>query len=68
MLPINEITIIDGTRYKIQSTTDGYLVNNQFTIYEDGSAWKCSEDVHPKLLEKIGKKIEDLIWFRAMGI
>jgi hypothetical protein len=70
MLPINETVKIDGQKYKIESVKTGYLVNDSFIVYENISGkWDCAEkDVPYSLVLKIGKQIDELIWFRANGV
>jgi hypothetical protein len=71
MLPLNETVKINGTKYKIETTHLGYLItgdDNQFILYQDGGKWKTADSVPLHLVIKLGKKIEDLNWFRAMGV
>lgn len=68
MLPINETVQIDGVKYHIESTELGYLINESFIIYKEGRHWKTADTIDQVLVEKLGEKIEDLIWFRANGI
>jgi hypothetical protein len=71
MLPINETVKIEGIKYHIETTEVGYLVTGngaQFIMYEDGDKWRTAENVPLHLIIKLGKKIEELVWFRAMGI
>lgn len=68
MLPINETIKIDGVKYKIESVETGYLINKSFVVYQDGDKWQCSDTLNHSLVKKLGKYIEDLIWFRASGV
>jgi hypothetical protein len=70
MLPINEKIKIDGIKYTVETVEHGYLITSpdaQFIIYQDG-IWRTADSVRMHLVIKLGKKIEELVWFRAMGI
>jgi hypothetical protein len=72
MLPINDTIRVDKEKYMVESI-DGetYLIthqNHQFIVYKSDNFWRTADDVDKKLLYAIGKRIEELIWFRANGI
>jgi uncharacterized protein (UPF0248 family) len=71
MLPINEKIKIDGIKYNVETVEHGYLITSpdaQFIIYQDGKHWRTADSVPLHLIIKLGKKIEELVWFRAMGM
>lgn len=71
MLPINETIKIDGVKYKVKSLEDGtYQVDGgglSFVLTQN-EKWEAPEEVSKILTFKLGKQIEELIWFRASGI